>query len=951
MRKILGAPILALATVLLAGCVTTASSKKTSEVDSKIFDYDYQMTTLDNGLKVVVLQTTYPDLVSLQIPVNTGSRNEVEPGKSGFAHFFEHMMFRGTKNRTNEEQVEILRRLGADDNAYTSDDLTNYHTLFTKDALEGVLELQADRFQNLSFSEDVFRTEAQAVKGEYLKNFSQPIQKLYEQLRARSFDVHPYSHTTMGFLEDIEDMPNQYEYGKTFFARWYCPQNASVIVVGDVDPAATLDLVKKHWGSWSCASAPSVDIPIEPPPSGPKTFHLQWETPTQPVVAVAFRGPALDSQEKDMPAMDLISQVYFGETSDLYQRLVVKEQRADLLGTYFPNRKDPNLLLVYARVGKAEDVASVTEAIYAEIARARTEPMDVTKLDAAKSALRNGFALSLDSSEAIASAMASSIIFEGTPETINRQFARYAELTPEDVMRYANRYLTDAARVTGTISNDAELPAVAAVPGIEQLVAQAGDAGLQVVALPSESPLVDVSMVFNVGAADDPPGKKGLAMLTARMVGDAGTALRDYKAVVEAQYPIAAGLGVQVDKQMTRFAGTVHRDALDTWTELTLERVLQPGWREADFERLKQQQINNIKTDLRSSNDEELAKEVLYEKLYPEHPYGTLNLGHLSDLESITLDDVKAFYRQHYSQRALTLGVAGDYGAGYEAELREALSALPMGSKPMREIPEAPALKMRKATIIDKPSTSVAVSFGFPIAVKRGDPDWVALWLARSWLGEHRSFNSHLFKRIRELRGMNYGDYAYIEYFPLGMFTNQPPYNMARDEQIFQIWLRPLRSNNDAHFATRVAMYELQKLVDNGLSAEQFEGTRDYLMRFAAQRLQTQAAQLGYAIDSHYYETPAFLEYVRAGLAELTLEQVNAAIKRHLQTDDMHFVFISAKARELKERLIKDTPSPLEYNAPPPAQVQEEDRQLIDSKLWFKRRNVEIVPLEQIFKG
>lgn len=938
--------VLAAVSMLAVAC----AGRGTAESADRIFDYNYQMTTLDNGLKVVVLKTTYPGLVSLQIPVNTGSRNEVEPGKSGFAHFFEHMMFRGTKKRTNEDQVEILRRLGADDNAYTSDDLTNYHTMFTADALDEVLELQADRFQNLSFSEDVFRTEAQAVKGEYLKNFSQPLQKLYEQLRAKSFAVHPYSHTTMGFLEDIEDMPNQYEYGKTFFKRWYCPQNASVIVVGDIDPEATVAMVRKHWGGWRCDEAPSVEIPAEPAPSGPKDFHLQWETPTQPVVAVAFRGPALDSSEKDMPAMDLISQVYFGETSGLYQRLVVQERLADQLGTYFPDRKDPNLLLIYARVNQSENVAKVTEAIYAEVARARSQLITEDQLAATKSALRNGFALSLDSSEAIASAMASSIIFEGTPETINRQFARYAELTAEDVRAYANQYLVDAGRVTGTISNDEALPGVAELAGVDALVATAGESPLRQVQLPSDSPLIDVSFVFEAGAADDPPGKKGLAMLTARMIADAGTALRDYQAVVEAQYPIAAGLSAQVDKQMTRFAGTVHRDALDQWTELTLERLLQPGWRAADLERLKQQQINNIKTDLRSSNDEELAKEVLYAKLYAGHPYGSLNLGFLSDLESITLEDVQAFYREHYTRSALTLGVAGDYGADYEAGLRESLAVLPRGMRRQRAIPEAPALEMRQLTIIEKPSTSVAVSFGFPITVKRGDPDWVALWLVRSWLGEHRSFNSHLFKRIRELRGMNYGDYAYIEYFPNGMFTNQPPYNMARDEQIFQVWLRPLRSNNDAHFATRVAMHELQQLIDNGLTAEQFEGTRDYLSRFVAQRLQTQAAQLGYAVDSAYYGTPEFLRYVRDGLTALDLDTVNAVIRRHLQTQNLHFVMISAEPKDLKERLILDTPSPLQYNAPPPAEIQAEDAKLVDSKLWFKRRNVEIVPLEQLFQ-
>src|SRR5210317_950497 len=163
--------------LLLAACSQDVESPVTevAEGPSKIFDMPYLMRDLDNGLRVVIVPTDYPDIVTIQIPVQTGARNEIEPGKTGFAHFFEHMMFRGTEQYPADVYSDILKKAGADQNAYTTDDYTNYHITFTKDDLEKVIEIEADRFQNLVYTEEMFRTEALAVKGEYLKNISNPI--------------------------------------------------------------------------------------------------------------------------------------------------------------------------------------------------------------------------------------------------------------------------------------------------------------------------------------------------------------------------------------------------------------------------------------------------------------------------------------------------------------------------------------------------------------------------------------------------------------------------------------------------------------------------------------------------------------------------------------------------------------------------------------------------------
>jgi len=280
--------------------------------------------TLANGLKVIIVRTGFPNVVSIQIPVQTGSRNEVEPGKSGFAHFFEHMMFRGTPAYPAEKYNVIVTQTGAQQNAYTTDDYTNYYITFAKQDLETVLKIEADRFQHLAYSPEDFKTEARAVLGEYNKNSANPFQKLIETLRDTAFNAHTYKHTAMGFLKDIEDMPNQFEYSKLFFDRWYRPEYTTLIIAGDVNPQQAIRLVEKYWSSWKRGSFKTT-IPTESSFQGPKYAHVEWKADTLPIVTISFHGPAFSETEKDLPALDTLYDLYLGPTSELYRRLVQRE--------------------------------------------------------------------------------------------------------------------------------------------------------------------------------------------------------------------------------------------------------------------------------------------------------------------------------------------------------------------------------------------------------------------------------------------------------------------------------------------------------------------------------------------------------------------------------------------------------------------------------------------------
>jgi zinc protease len=420
-----------------------------------IFPYKYFTDDLDNGLRLITIPTDYPNLVALYIVVATGSRNEIEPGKSGYAHLFEHMMFRGSENYTPSERDAILKRAGAESNAYTWDDLTVYHEVFSKTDLDTVMKLEADRFLRLKYSPDVYRTETRAVLGEYNKNSADPTEKLYEVLRETAYKKHTYSHTTMGFIKDIEDMPNQYDYSWDFYRRYYRPEYTTILLVGDVTRETALSLVKKYFGDWKRGDyVPK--IPTEPEQTEPRTAHIDWPSSTLPYVVVAFRGPAYSDVNKDKAALDLLELIAFGENSDIYQRLVLKEQKVDKLGTAFYDRIDPELFFVQARIKEQKDVGYVRDQILDTFKRYSSDLIPQSELDATRSRKRYSFALSMDSSNAIAATLAPYIALKRSPETIEKLFALYEQITPEDIRSAARKFFVDKNRTIVTLSQKVE---------------------------------------------------------------------------------------------------------------------------------------------------------------------------------------------------------------------------------------------------------------------------------------------------------------------------------------------------------------------------------------------------------------------------------------------------------------------------------------------------------------
>jgi zinc protease len=930
--------------------VSAAAQQKTgATASSDLLPFKVTEKTLANGLKVIIVPTGFPNIVSLQIPVQTGSRNEVEPGKSGFAHFFEHMMFRGTKKYPPEAYNAIITKAGARQNAYTTDDFTNYYITFAKDDLEKILEIEADRFQNLSYGEDVFKTESRAVLGEYNKNSANPLRKIGEIERNAFFKQHTYKHTTMGFIKDIEDMPNQYEYSKVFFDRWYRPENAAIIVAGDVTAAEVMPLIEKYWGGWKRGTY-KAEIPVEPPPQGPYYAHIDWTAPTSPWVAVSFLAPPFSDEKKDYAAVDMLLDLYFGRTSDFYKKLVEQEQKADQVYASNSDNVDPGLAGIWVRVKDPKDALYVRDEVVKTMAKARTEVVEAKRLQEAKSNARYGFAGTLDNTDTIAATLARFVRYEREFSTLNNFFRVYDSLTPADLQKAAGDYFTDKRLVVTTLSKDALPAGLKNELSVDARVTTPASAtsSVETVKIPSPLPLVNFKLLFNAGSAHDPKGKEGLAALSAAMIARAGSSELKIDEVNRALFPIAGSFDALTDKEMVTVTGRIHKDNWKQFTDIVLPMLTSPGFREDDFARLKDAQLNALLQDLRTNNEEELGKERLQALIFAGTPYEHPVLGTEAGIKSITIDDLRKFIAEHYTQSNVVLGVAGDAPAELTAALHTAIGKLPKGEVQPKTKLAANMPKGLNVDIIAKDSLATAISFGHPIEVTRAHPDFAALSVVRAWLGEHRSSMAHLYDRIREKRGMNYGDYAYIEAFPRGMFQFAPDANIARRAQIFEVWIRPVVPAN-AQMALRIALHELDNVIDKGMTKENFENTREYLMKNVYVLTSTQNHQLGYALDSKWYGIPEYTKYMRDALSKLTLDDVNRAIRKHLSADNLNIVMITKDATGLRETLLADAPSAMKYEAQQPAELLAEDKVIGARKLNLKPENVKITPAEQLF--
>ena len=414
-------------------------------MSESIFPYKYQKESLPNGLSVIMIPMESPGLVAYYSVVRTGSRDEVEKGKSGFAHFFEHMMFRGTKKYSGSVYDSIVTSIGANANAYTTDDYTAFHLNFATEDLEKVIDVESDRFQHLFYEEPDFQTEAGAVYGEYRKSITSPFSVLNEKMQDLAYDVHTYKHTTIGFEADIKAMPQGYEYSKSFFSRFYRPDNVVIIIAGDIDTKATMKLITQYYGGWQ-KGYQMPDVKPEPPQNGERKAEVSYPGRTLPILDIAYKGDALNPENRDFVAAILLGDLAFGENSDSYKKLVIQEQKVENIGCSTPINRDAPLFEVYSMVKKVEDIDSVRDEVYRTLEKFKSSPIDEKKLNDLKRRNKYGFLMGLDTPDHVAGGLARFVALTGGIEVVDQLYSELNKVTPQDVMNAARKYFVPDSR-------------------------------------------------------------------------------------------------------------------------------------------------------------------------------------------------------------------------------------------------------------------------------------------------------------------------------------------------------------------------------------------------------------------------------------------------------------------------------------------------------------------------
>jgi zinc protease len=409
--------------------------------ESTAFPYTLKTDRLPNGLTVVRVPYPSQGIIAYVTLVRVGSRNEVEPGKTGFAHFFEHMMFKGTKNNPEGTRERVMGTFGYDDNAFTSDDVTVYYSYGPAAGLPQLIELEADRFRHLEYAEPGFRTEALAVLGEYHKNAAAPFLKMEEELNAAAFSRHTYRHTTMGFYEDIKAMPEAYAYSRTFFERWYTPDNTMLFIVGDFDDAKVMELVRQHYGPWDRKST-GVTVPAEPPQQGARTAHIDWPQPTQPRHVMAWRTPAASTSTLDAALQTLLVDYLVGPTSPAYKSLVLDKQLVESIGSDYTEHRDPHLFTLTATLKDERHRKAVQLALLQEVSRLAAGKVDAARVKAIQDNARYGALMALQTPRDVGIRLAWYAGILGTPEAFQRHLQNLAKVTPAQLSTFTKQHLT-----------------------------------------------------------------------------------------------------------------------------------------------------------------------------------------------------------------------------------------------------------------------------------------------------------------------------------------------------------------------------------------------------------------------------------------------------------------------------------------------------------------------------
>jgi zinc protease len=895
---------------------------------------------LANGMKLLLAENRVAPVATLMVLYRVGSRNEAV-GHTGSTHLLEHMLFKGTPTFNKERRTQVaatLQKVGADFNATTWYDRTNYFETVPSDALELAVHLEADRMRNSFIADEDRRSEMTVVRNELERGQNEPTMVLDEAVYATAFREHPYHHPTIGWRSDVENVPTARL--KEFYDTFYHPNNATVIVVGDFEESGTLELIQTYFGAVPASSSPIPEVYTEEPRQQGERRLVVRRAGELPLVQVAFRTPAALGQDTVLsnaelarraaappasndiyPLAVLSALLANGVTSRLYQALV-ETGLAVSVDARVDQFRDPGLFSIYATAAPDVEAARVEEVIHAELARA-SEELKAEEVEKAKRQIAAQVAYERDGTHNVASQMSEA---EAVADWrfYNSYAKSVARVTTEDVRRAAAAYFKEDARTVGHFipkaggangsdnSNGADgsaslkralrphgfkfhhdplaescgeggaAAAGSANPsgagGLASRVAREElSSGAALLVLENRStPTVSLYGSLRAGSYFEPKDKPGLAGITAEML-KRGTRRRGKLELAGALEQVGADVEFDADAFAVRISARSLAQDFPALVSTLAEMLREPSFPEDELDKLKQQTVAAIREQ--QSDTRRRAYERLTQTLFDEsNPFYT-HAGErlVESVGSITVEDVRGFYEKLYGGRSLILSAAGDVRAREALRvMREAFEGFegPEDVDVNVSDPE-PGEGSRREFVIVKDKANVDVLLGSAAPLRRDAADYYAAVLANRALGES-TLSSRLGLQVRDVEGLTYG---------IASRFRAP--TLAAGPWYIAVSVNPSNIERAIDSALKV----LREYVEHGISPEELEDEKSSAVGSFKVSLSTNGGLAAALWNAEFYRLG--LDYVDRYpqlIRAVRTEEVNAAIRKYFRPDHLTVV-------------------------------------------------------------
>ncbi|UCC21423.1 MAG: insulinase family protein [Planctomycetota bacterium] len=914
--------LLAALLFLAAGC-----AKKPETTAGR---FDYRHIELDNGLDVITLEDFSCPIVAVQIWYHVGSKNE-QPDRQGFAHMFEHMMFRGTDKLGPTDHFAFIRRVGGTTNGYTGFDRTVYLETLPAEQLELALWLEAERMTFLKIDQEAFDTERKVVEEERRMGLNQPYGTIVENLLAEVFEVHPYRWPPIGKIPHLR--ASSVQELRDFWQRHYVPSNSTLLIVGAVSHADARQLAKKYFGWIPRYDEPPKVTAVEPRPEQARSVTLDEDNAPAPAAGLVYK--TVPVSHTDSVALDILAEILGGgKSSRLYRELVAEKQLAVQAQAFSMSFEQDGVFAAGAVMTPfGGDANSVLEVIQGHIDRFRTEPVTDRELTKAKNQMLRSLVTGNLTIESKARMLGSAAVEYGDVSQVNRWLDDIRKVTADDILRVANEYLSPhralkanvernllgaAAAVMGKKSEEEQSPITAEpeltapAPGRGGL-ARADDHpkdppfgkispakltpnytsskltnGLKVIVVPNhEVPFITVQLGLLPGAWTE--DKPGTAAMTLSMLTKGTTKHTEGELADELEtYAInLSGAGAMDTSTVNLSCLTEH---IGRAAKLLAEVVLSPTFPDEEFEKLRKQVLTSLA--VQSAEPTYQANRQLRRSLYGEHPYSRTATGEIEDVNALAVDDLKQWWAGFARPDMAVLIFAGDIDPPRAFDLTDETFGdwQAAGPKPDIELPQLAKPDQTHIYLVDRPGSIQSQIRAGQLGITRHDEGYFVSRIVSNYFGW--AFNSRLNETIRVAKGLTYGVWGgysanrFAGQFNVGTFTK----------------------TESTPEAVQAVLDEIQRLKTEAPTDEELENSRSYILgSFVRQReIPQQIAGDLWLIESQQLGAD-YLERLLAAIAAAERPDCERLVQSTIETDKL-IVVVVGEAEKLKDPLEQIAP-------------------------------------------